>query len=124
MKKILAMLLVVMMLAAILSGCGGTNAAVEEEAKPAASSSSSSSAAAPAASEDEDEGEAEAKGDGSVWFEEPQEITFVLNVWADWEGRNEVFEEVSKIAQERQLPKSPKSPFIERLIFAVQQKNR
>ena len=97
MKKILALLLVVMMLAALLAGCGSTAATEEEAAKPA-SSSSSSSAAKPAASEDEDEDEGE---EAFTRFEEPQEVNVYFRVWADWEGREEVFAEINKIAEEK-----------------------
>ena len=101
MKKILALLLACLMLAALLAGCGGTTAAVEEEAKPASSASSSSStAAAPAASEDEGD-EDEGGEEAFTRFEELQEINVMIRVWADWEGKKEVFEEINKIAEEK-----------------------
>ena len=96
MKKILALLLACLMVAALFSGCGGTAATEEEAAKPAASSSSS--AAKPAASEDEDEDEGE---EAFTRFEDLQEINVMFRVWADWEGRKEVFEEINKIAEEK-----------------------
>ncbi|MBP1555424.1 MAG: extracellular solute-binding protein, partial [Oscillospiraceae bacterium] len=99
MKKILALLLACLMLATLLTGCGQT-AAVEEEAKPAQSSSSSGSAAAPAASEDKGEEPEEAE-EKFTRFDELQEINVLIRVWADWEGKKEVFEEINKIAEEK-----------------------
>ncbi len=98
MKKILALLLACLMLAGLLAGCGGTAAVEEEAAKPAASSSSAATEAKPAASEDEGEDEGE---EAFTRFDELQEINVYIRVWADWEGKKEVFEEINKIAEEK-----------------------
>ncbi len=95
MKKILTLLLTCAMILALFVGCGGTATVEEEAGKPAASSGSSATEAAVTAVDGGDEEE------GFTRFEDLQEITVTIQVWADWEGRKEVFEEINKISEEQ-----------------------
>lgn len=91
MKKVLALMLAVLMLAALLTGCGGGQ---EEVAAPA-----QNDVAQPSAGGEEEAGGGEEEA--FTRFEDMETVNVYMMAWGQWDGFEQVAEEINKITEEK-----------------------
>jgi|GEM_PF-262014 len=88
MKKFLALTLAILMLVALLAGCGGQ----QEEAAPPAQNGS----AEPSGGEEAGGGE-----EAFTRFEDMETVEVYMMAWGQWDGFEQVAEEINKITEEK-----------------------